>query len=203
MVCQMTYVERTAAELVRTPFLYPASTDFSSPRLIVEIGPGRGDFLFHLAEQNPNARVVGIEKKRKRVDRLMGRLDRRGLENTAIIQDDARDALPRFFAEDSVDEIHVQFPDPWPKRRHEKNRSLSSEFLDSCRRTLKPGATISILTDSEAYAQTVAENAARVVGLEALEVTQGDFGAIYPTFFSEKWQAEGRRLFVRKYRRTT
>lgn len=202
MVCHLTYVERTAEELVRTPFLYPAAADLAAPRLIVEVGPGRGDFLFHLAETNPGASVVGIEKKRKRVDKLVARTEKRGLKNVAIIQDDARDAIPRFFAEGTVDEIHVQFPDPWPKRRHGKNRSLSLEFLESCRRALKPGGTIAILTDSEPYSEAVAENAAGVTNLEAVVVTEGDFDAIYPTFFSEKWKADNRRLFVRKYRRT-
>ncbi|HPM41556.1 MAG TPA: hypothetical protein PLY45_03880, partial [bacterium] len=145
--------------------------------------------------------VFGIEIKRKRVDKLIARIQKRRLGNVAIIQDDARLAIPRNFAEGSISEIHVQFPDPWPKKRHEKNRSLSPEFLESCRRSLVPAGTITILTDSEKYAEAVARNAAAVPGLVALVVAEGDFDAIYPTFFSEKWKADGRRLYVRKYRR--
>lgn len=202
MVCQMPYREMKAAELVRTPFIYPATAEHWGGRhVIVEVGPGRGDFLFHLAGANPGASVFGIEIKRKRVDKLIARVERLGLRNVAIIQDDARLAIPRNFAEGSISEIHVQFPDPWPKKRHEKNRSLSSEFLESCRRALVPAGTITILTDSEAYAEAVALNASAVSGLEALVVAEGDFGGIYPTFFSEKWKADGRRCYVRKYRK--
>ena len=76
-------------------FIYPASCHpVDGKRLIVEVGPGRGDFLFHLAEKNPEAVIVGIEIKAKRVDKLIRRIERRGLKNVRIIQDDARDALP-------------------------------------------------------------------------------------------------------------
>ena len=68
-------------------------------------------------------------------------------------------------------------------------------------RALVPAGTITILTDSEPYAEAVALNASAVSGLEALVVAEGDFGGIYPTFFSEKWKADGRRCYVRKYRK--
>lgn len=191
-------------QLVRTPVLYPAAIELGAAEpLIVEVGPGRGDFLFHLAERNPAATVVGIEIKRKRVDKLIARTERRRLANVRLIQDDARHALPQFFADASVDEIHVNFPDPWPKKRHAKNRAVSPAFLAECARILKPNGHLFFATDSRPYADWVAENAQRVPRLKNCYDSPmlADLPDAFPTFFAEKWRAEGRTLTYQKYRR--
>lgn len=192
-------------EAAKTPFLYPAAPCPAAPegRLIIEIGPGRGDFLFHLAEMNPDSTVVGIEIKRKRVDKLIARAEKRGFKNVRIIQDDARAALPRFFDESSVDEIHINFPDPWPKKRHSKNRAVNKTFLEECARVLKKGGTISIATDHAPYSDEIAKAAACIPELEFRydrpAVTERPDA--YPTFFALKWQKEGRKINYQKYKR--
>ena len=188
----------------RASFSYPASaTPAAGARTIVEVGPGRGDFLFHLAEGSPEADVVGIEIKGKRVDKLIRRIERRGLANVTIIQDDARNAMYHHFSEASVDEIHIQFPDPWPKKRHEKHRPINADLLTDCTRALKTGGILSIVTDHLPYAELSSEMLARAEGLAncygAPYVT--DLADAFPTFFSEKWKAEGRRIYYQKYRR--
>lgn len=194
------YHERSIADVVRMPVIYPALSRLDAGHLIIEIGPGRGDFLFHLAATHPDATVVGIEIKRKRVDKLIARTEQRGLRNICIVQDDARAAIPRMFADASVDEIHIQFPDPWPKRRHAKNRGISEALLRECWRVLKAGGMLAILTDSQPYAEAIATAAAGIDGLLPLSVAERDFEAVYPTLFAMKWKAEGRRCFVRAYR---
>jgi len=188
--------------LIRTPFVYPSSLlPHIGERIIVEVGPGRGDFLFHLAESHPGATVVGIEIKRKRVDKLIARVERRKLANVCIIQDDARAALPREFPESSVDEIHINFPDPWPKKRHAKNRAMGAAFIAACLRALKPGGTLSFTTDHRPYAEEVAELFAGMPAFsgcyEAPMITT--LPEAYPTFFAMKWIAEGRTITYQKY----
>lgn len=198
-------------EAVRTPLLYPASalscfqhpaSRFRSSRVIVEVGPGRGDFLFHLAEANADATVVGIEIKRRRVDKLIARTERRGLTNVCIVQDDARAALPRLFGEESIDAIHVLFPDPWPKKRHAKNRAVGTPFLRACRRALKIGGTIAIVTDSETYAAEVAACIDGVDGLAPCADDDPSGEAVFPTLFAQKWRSEDRPFFLHHLRRT-
>ena len=188
----------------RATFVYPSeSIKTEGTRLIVEVGPGRGDFLFHLAESNPDASVVGIEIKGKRVDKLIKRTERRGLENVTIIQDDARTALPRHFDEGTIDEIHIQFPDPWPKKRHTKHRPINDDFLTDCVSTLKPGGTISFITDHLPYAEIAAELFVRTDGLAGCyrNTIETEIQGVFPTFFSEKWKSEGRRIYYQKYRK--
>ncbi|MFA4971636.1 MAG: tRNA (guanosine(46)-N7)-methyltransferase TrmB [bacterium] len=192
----------TQTQRHKASFVYPCASDPThGNRLIVEIGPGRGDFLFHLAESNPDAEIVGIEIKGKRVDKLIARIERRRFANVTIIQDDARAALPRHFAQGTVNEIHIQFPDPWPKRRHEKHRPINEELLADCARVLRPGGTLSFITDHRPYAELSSGMLARTKGLtncyEAPFVT--DLADAFPTLFSEKWKAEGRTIYYQRY----
>ncbi len=199
----MPYKSISTNELQKIPFVYPADTRLTES-VIVEIGPGRGDFLFHLAETNPDKSIVGIEIKRKRVDKLIERTENRKLKNVTVIQDDARCALPRFFRENSVDAIYVNFPDPWPKRRHEKNRVLSRDFLEDCRHVLKFYGKLNITTDFAPYAEAVADEVCGIPLLETCypEVVKNRSDDAYPTLFAQKWINMGRTIYYQKYQRT-
>jgi tRNA (guanine-N7-)-methyltransferase len=188
----------------RAAFYYPAGgLPLKCRRLIVEVGPGRGDFLFHLAESQPDAEIVGIEIKGKRVDKLIKRIERRELKNVRLIQDDARQALPRNFRDHSIDEIHVHFPDPWPKKRHTKHRSMSYTFLRDCLRVLKVEGTITFITDHRPYAEAVLETFAKVPEFQSCydDPMKSNAPDAFPTFFAQKWIAEGREITYQKYRR--
>ncbi|MFH1829628.1 MAG: tRNA (guanosine(46)-N7)-methyltransferase TrmB [Pseudomonadota bacterium] len=188
----------------RAVFHYPAQIKpIEEQRLILEVGPGRGDFLFHLAETNPQASIVGIEIKGKRIDKLIRSIERRKLTNVCLIQDDVRCALPRNFTAESVDEIHILFPDPWPKKRHAKHRSTNLNFLHECLRVLKKGSTITFVTDHLPYAEDVVELFSQIPSFETCYkeriVTQTPDA--FPTFFAQKWLAQGREITYQKYRR--
>lgn len=198
----MPYKHETMDAIVKTPAVYPSSAAIGrSARVIVEVGPGRGDFLFHLAEQNPDAQVVGIEIKRKRTDKLIQRVELRGFRNIVIIHDDARHAMPHFFGTGSVDEIHINFPDPWPKRRHVKNRAASAKFLAECARTLKAGGTLSFATDHLEYAADVSRCLSSISDLKNAyhERYLTDVDGAFHTFFAMKWREEGRGITYQKY----
>jgi len=147
---------------------------------------------------------VGIEIKPKRTDKLIKRVQDRDLKNAVIIQDDARLALPRHFKEYSVDSIYINFPDPWPKRRHEKNRVLSREFLNECCHVLKLYGKLNIATDHEPYASDVAASVSCVPQLETCfpEVLARESPEAYPTYFAQKWISMGRQIYYQKYQRT-
>ena len=213
------HIPVSIGQMVKMPFVYPAGAigggrfSFSHechanrrsvPPIFVEVGPGRGDFLFHLAQVNPDKSVVGIEIKRKRVDKLISRVENRGLKNVTIIQDDARCALPRFFSENSVDAIYINFPDPWPKRRHEKNRVLSRDFLEDCCSVLKFYGNLNITTDFRPYAEAVADEVDAIPLLETCypEPVKNHSDDAYPTLFSQKWINMGRTIYYQKYQRT-
>lgn len=162
--------------------------------LIVEIGPGRGDFLFHLARENPASEILGIEYKRKRHDKLRRRLEKNGLTNVRLLCGDARALLPSELRADSVDTIYILFNDPWPKRRHARRRLFQEGLVEELLRVLRPGGLVAISTDAPKYREEIGGLFRRYRGF----LPHGD-GLHFPTFYAEKWRLEGRTIFSFSY----
>lgn len=193
--------EPSKRELI--PVIFPASVQPSLPRpRILEIGPGRGDYLFYLAEQNPQHTVTAVEIKPQRVDKIVDRIQQRGLDNVCIIEGDGRKILQKFFNEHlSFEAIHINFPDPWPKNTYRKNRLITQEFLQLCANLLEAGGKFHFATDVDWYAAAVAKLMKNVPQMQSLlpEVITQNAGLVFPTFFHEKWKQMGRTTYYQAY----
>ncbi len=141
--------------------------------LHIEVGTGKGTFILHEARAKPEANFIGIEWSRPFYLFAVDRIGRWGLTNVRIIHTDAAVFLSLYVPPESVDCLHLYFPDPWPKRSHLKKRMLqpaNMPFLIGC---LKPGGEIRIATDHAEYfeqMQRVAELRSDV--LEPVEFTR-------------------------------
>lgn len=170
---------------------------------VVEIGFGRGEFLVHLAGQTPQRAHIGIEVSFKRALKMARRLARMQLHNVRLLNLPAENALP-LFAPQSVAAFWVNFPDPWPKKRHHKNRLLQAPLVRQLALRLIPGGMLHAATDHEQYAQQIHE----VLSIEALLQNMHaprPFAREAPgrrrTAYEEMWRAEGRALHFFQYRR--
>jgi len=119
--------------------------------LTLEIGAGHGHFLAAYATAHPDRFCVGIDIMSDRVRRGLRKRDRAGLTNLAFLHADAGDFLAVLPDRVSLAEIFVLFPDPWPKRRHWKNRLIQPSFLDTLARRAPAGAPLYFRTDYEPY----------------------------------------------------
>lgn len=165
---------------------------------VLEIGPGRGDLLMKLAEDHPDQHCVAIEIGKKRHFRLIKRIEKRNLSNIQLICGDARIALPRYFGSPTFRKVYLLFPDPWPKRRHEFHRLFREEFVRLLVSVMRPAADLYFATDVQWYAEWALENVARIGELENVGdpfVTGEAFFGYEPTFFEQKWRAEGRAIY--------
>jgi len=160
----------------------------------LEIGPGRGDFLFHLAEENPLATVVGVEVKPGRCEKLAVRREKRGLTNVQLVGMDAKIFLPQC-AEDEFDHIFILFSDPWPKNRHAKNRLFQEKFVAEILRVLKPGGRVYVAHDDPRYIAQIRE----VFRVFATSFVHKDDGVEFTTFYADKWKKEGRLIWSFSY----
>jgi tRNA (guanine-N7-)-methyltransferase len=120
--------------------------------LIVEIGPGTGESLIPMAETRPWANVLAFEVYRPAIARMLGRLARKGLGNVRIVEADAVAGMEHLVPAQSIDEIWMFFPDPWPKPRHHKRRLLTPAFATLAASRMKPGGVWRIATDCAEYA---------------------------------------------------
>jgi tRNA (guanine-N7-)-methyltransferase len=116
----------------------------------IEIGPGRGGFLFERAAACPEARLLGLEIRLKWAGIVDERLRKRGFGARArSLNADAREALARLGPDASVARFFLHFPDPWWKKRHEKRLVMGPGLLDSVARLLADGGEVFVQTDVE------------------------------------------------------
>jgi tRNA (guanine-N7-)-methyltransferase len=115
----------------------------------LEIGPGRGGFLFERLAAVPRLCMIGFEIRRKWATIVDNKLKANGLgERSRVFYEDARTALPRL-PEASLTRVYIHFPDPWWKKRHEKRLVVSASLLPDVARALVPGGELFVQTDVE------------------------------------------------------
>lgn len=120
--------------------------------LELEIGPGRGAFALDHARAHPEIDLVAIETRRSDCEEIRARARKRGLANLVVLQGDAKLLVPRCFTSGSLSALHVQFPDPWWKKRHHKRRMVDVDLARLARTLLRTGGTVDFRTDVPAYA---------------------------------------------------
>ncbi|HZZ30126.1 MAG TPA: tRNA (guanosine(46)-N7)-methyltransferase TrmB [Pirellulales bacterium] len=125
--------------------------------LEVEVGSGKGLFLSAAATQWADHDFLGMEIAARYARFSAGRLAQRGLANARMIHGDARRVFAEFLPAECAAAVHVYFPDPWWKKRHQKRRVMSAPFLREIQRVLQPGGRLHFWTDVEEYFQATLE----------------------------------------------
>jgi tRNA (guanine-N7-)-methyltransferase len=129
---------------------------FPQPQLVIwEIGCGHGHFLARYAVDFPEKFCVGVDLRRERIDKGRRKADRARLGNCRFVQAEAREFLHALPAKVTFEEIWVLFPDPWPKKRHHKNRLLQPEFFEAVAGRAGEGARLYFRTDFGEYFREV------------------------------------------------
>ncbi len=184
----------------------PLASIFPSPasQVWLEIGFGGGEHVAAQAESNPDIGVIGCEPFINGVAKLLGEIDARNLTNIRIWDDDARDVLD-WLEDGSVERVFVLFPDPWPKKRHQKRRLISTATLAALGRVMKPGAELRIASDIGDYVRASLEAVFAGDGFEWQAERPGDWlarPADWPsTRYEKKALREGRKGHYLIFRR--
>lgn len=172
----------------------PLDTDAAFGRsapLILEIGFGMGEATAHIAQVRPDDNFLCCEVHEPGVGALLKRIGEQGLHNIRILQHDAVQVIEHMLPHNSLDGIHVFFPDPWHKKKHNKRRLIQAPFLSHLAARLKPGGYIHCASDWEAYAQQMLE----VLSNEPLLHNSTDGFAPRPSYRpTTKFEKRGLRL---------
>ncbi|CAH2934605.1 MAG: tRNA (guanine(46)-N(7))-methyltransferase (EC [uncultured Paraburkholderia sp.] len=123
-----------------------------APR-VLEIGFGMGATTAEIASHRPGDDFLGVEVHEPGVGALLKLMGEQALTNIRIIQHDAVEVLEQMIAPDSLDGVHIFFPDPWHKARHHKRRLIQPKFVALLASRLKPGAYLHCATDWQNYAE--------------------------------------------------
>jgi tRNA (guanine-N7-)-methyltransferase len=161
--------------------------------VILEIGSGKGRFLLSTAMERPDVNLIGIEKSLHYHRFIRNRFLKRDLRNVRLINHDAFVVLQKMIPDASLAELHVYFPDPWPRKREKKRRIIRPDALAEFRRVLVDGGMGIFVTDHEEYFHS----AAPLVEAEFPRSERRVPGPDDPprTNYEAKYREEGRPIF--------
>jgi tRNA (guanine-N7-)-methyltransferase len=125
--------------------------------LHLEVGFGNGKFLIEMAAKEPETNFVGLDFYHKGIRKVITRINKLQIKNIRIIYGDAREKIPLYFKNEDLNRIYINFPDPWPKKRHYKRRLIKPPFVDMITEKLISKGEVHVATDSEPYALEILE----------------------------------------------
>jgi len=160
--------------------------------VVLEIGSGKGRFLLSTAAEQPDVNFIGIEKSLHYHRVIRDRMLKRDLTNIRLINHDAFLVLRDMLAPASIDEIHVYFPDPWPRKREQKRRIIRAEVLAEMRRVLVAGGSGIYVTDHRDYFDAAAPVVEEFFRSERRIPDENDPPR---TNYEAKFREEGRPIF--------
>ena len=171
----------------------------------LEIGSGKGTFLVQQATATPNVNYLGIEWAAEYWRHAADRLRRHGLDHVRMLHDDAREFVAWRVPDALFRQVHVLFPDPWPKKRHHKRRTVQAPFLRELHRVLLPEGRVRLVTDHDDYFAWMNEHIGQVGDLFDVEPfdrpASADAGEVVGTNFERKYRREGRPFHALVLRR--
>ena len=124
---------------------------------ILEIGFGMGEATAHIAQLMPETNFLCCEVHTPGVGALLKRIDEQRLTNVRILQHDAVEVIDRMLAPGSLDGVHIFFPDPWHKTKHNKRRLIQPPLVAKLAARLTPGGYLHCATDWQPYAEQILE----------------------------------------------
>jgi tRNA (guanine-N7-)-methyltransferase len=118
---------------------------------IIDIGAGYGESTLEIAKTNSGKQIIACEKFIDGVNKIAEKSSLNSLNNIFIFHGNVHQLLDEYCQHNSISEIWILFPDPWPKKRHLKRRLINVNFFNKIRDFLKKNATIHIASDSKSY----------------------------------------------------
>ena len=164
----------------------------------VELGCGDASFLVDYAKLHPERNFIGVERLLGRLRKLDPKGRRAGLTNLRGVRIESSYFLACLLPPHSVSALHVYFPDPWPKKRHHKNRLVNEQFPKIARAALAPGGVVYLRTDNEDYFAQMTRVFEAGTDFRKIETPSGL--AELPTDFERDFNSKGIRTLRTAYR---
>ncbi|MBF0133681.1 MAG: tRNA (guanosine(46)-N7)-methyltransferase TrmB [Magnetococcales bacterium] len=179
--------------------------DPANARLWLEIGFGNGETLTHLAAHHPGDRWIGIDVFMEGISALVRRLERLEHHNVAVEAGNVLEILATRNITAMFDRVIINFPDPWPKKRHHKRRLIQTDFLDVLATAMVAGGVVTLATDWPEYGtwmQEHLEGHSKFTNLHGPLQPAPEPDLWLPTRFQQKGEIAGRPILHLAYRRT-
>jgi tRNA (guanine-N7-)-methyltransferase len=170
-----------------------------SAPLALEVGFGDGRYLSHLGKARPDWNLLGVEVSMGSMWRAYRRLLRDGVGNARLFHGDARFVVRDVIAPGTLQVLYVNFPDPWPRKRHLSNRLLQRPFFELAADRLAPGGMVSLTTDHGEYLEFAVSEAEKVSCLAIERKPPGD--EVLQTKYALKWREQRKEIHHVEFRK--
>lgn len=181
------------------PLVFPADSPVK-----IEYCSGNGIWIADKARKEPGVNWVAVEKKFERVRRIWSKLKNHEIHNLLAVCGEGHTVTSRYIPSCSVDEVFINFPDPWPKTKHAKHRIVQPIFMQEIHRILKPGCFITLVTDDPDYSRIMIEVMRNCEGFESVHrdpyyVTEIEgYGT---SSFDKIWREKGKTILYHQFRK--
>lgn len=189
-------------------FSLPAWSDqalFGNDRpVFVEYCSGNGTWIAKKAKEQPQYNWVAIEKRFDRVRKIWSKIKNEGLENLIVFCGEGFRMTQEYIPAESVDQVYINFPDPWPKKRHAKNRIVQPPFIQEMHRILKDEGTITLVTDDAPYSDQMIEVLQDQAGMNSVYPAPyyvNELDGYGTSYFDTLWRDMGRVIRYHQYRK--
>lgn len=170
----------------------------------VEYCSGNGNWIIGKAQENPNINWVAVEIKFERVRKIWSKAKNAGLTNIIILCGEALTATQHYFPSHSVNAVFINFPDPWPKRRHAKHRLIAPPFVEQLHRIMQPEAVFTYVTDDPDTSELAASEMLSHPAFRSLYPDPyyiNDFSGYGTSYFEELWRSKGKSIRYLQFNR--
>jgi tRNA (guanine-N7-)-methyltransferase len=202
------YVPDQCEDTDYTGFSFPGWANrqlFDQERPIcIEYCSGNGAWIAAKARVHAEYNWVAIERKFDRVRKIWSKIKNFELPNLLAICGEGYRITHYYLPSSTVRSVFINFPDPWPKKRHAKHRIIQVPFIREVHRILQPGGVLTMVTDDEAYSKIMIEVLHQVAGFESVfpdpyYVTHyPDYGTSY---FEDLWRQKGKSIHYHAFRK--
>lgn len=188
-----------AKQLIQeSPFLLKNKVNVYEKAIVLEVGIGKGGFILQAAKTYKQFSFIGIEKNATAIYKLINKIGNDDtIKNLSIINDDFAN-IDNWLDKNTVDMFFVNFPDPWPKKRHEKRRLFSNEFIELFRGLARPGALLQFRTDNHDLYLYVKEQLKKKWKLTNKNKALSLFNNI-KTEYQQKFTSQGNKIYILSY----
>lgn len=165
--------------------------------LHIEVGTGKGQFITEMARANPTINYMGIELYDSVIITALDRLIEAELPNVKLLNVNASD-LGKYFAKNDVDQVYLNFSDPWPKYRHRKRRLTYNDFLKLYEDIMIDGGEIHFKTDNQGLFENSLISFSEyglLLKYVSLDFHKSDYEGNIMTEYEEKFSEKGHRIY--------
>lgn len=172
----------------------------------IEYCCGNGAWIAQKAIENPHINWVGVDLRFERIKRVWAKIQNFKLPNLIAVYSEALFFSKTYLAKATVSGAYINFPDPWPKRHHEKYRLIEPKFLEELHRIMEDNSELTVVTDDVPYSQWTSKHVLNHKG----------FSPIYPepyfvhelpnygtSYFESLWREQGLAIHYHRYQKNS